>query len=41
MSLFVSSVAVGVLPTLVATRHSFHIVAVERRIAGRRLPFAE
>jgi peptidyl-prolyl cis-trans isomerase C len=30
---------VGVLPTLVATRHGFHIVAVERRIEGRRVPF--
>jgi peptidyl-prolyl cis-trans isomerase C len=35
---FGSSV-VGVLPTLVATRHGFHIVAIERRIEGRRLPF--
>ena len=33
--------SIGVLPTLVATRYGFHIVAVERRIAGRRLPFDE
>jgi peptidyl-prolyl cis-trans isomerase C len=33
--------ATGVLPTLVATRHGFHIVAVERRIPGRTLPFDE
>ena len=33
------STVVGVLPTLVATRHGFHIVAIERRIEGRRLPF--
>jgi peptidyl-prolyl cis-trans isomerase C len=31
--------ATGVLPTLVNTRYGFHIVAVERRIPGRRLPF--
>ena len=31
--------ATGVLPTLVATRYGFHIVAVERRIPGNRLPF--
>ena len=31
--------ALGVLPTLAATRYGFHIVAVERRIPGRRLPF--
>ena len=30
---------VGVLPTLVATRHGFHIVMIARRIDGRRLPF--
>lgn len=29
----------GVLPTLVTTRYGFHIVAVERRIPGQRLPF--
>ena len=33
--------AVGVLPTLVATRYGFHVILVERRIAGRQLPFAE
>lgn len=38
-AVFGSSV-VGVLPTLVATRYGFHIVAIERRIEGRRLPFA-
>jgi peptidyl-prolyl cis-trans isomerase C len=32
--------AVGVLPTLVASRHGFHIVAVDRRMPGRQLPFA-
>lgn len=31
--------ATGVLPTLVATRYGFHIIAVERRIPGTRLPF--
>ena len=31
--------AVGVLPELLATRYGFHIVRVERRIAGERLPF--
>lgn len=31
--------ATGVLPTLVATRYGFHVVAVERRIPGRQLPF--
>jgi len=31
--------ATGVLPTLAATRYGFHIVAVERRIAGKHLPF--
>ena len=35
------SAVVGVLPTLVATRYGFHIVAVERRIPGRRVPFDE
>jgi peptidyl-prolyl cis-trans isomerase C len=34
------SSAVGVLPSLVATRYGFHIIAVERRIAGRQVPFA-
>jgi len=31
--------ATGVLPVLVATRYGFHIVAVERRIPGKVLPF--
>jgi len=31
--------ATGVLPTLVATRYGFHIIAVQRRIPGQRLPF--
>jgi peptidyl-prolyl cis-trans isomerase C len=31
--------ATGVLPALAATRYGFHIIAVERRIPGRRLPF--
>jgi peptidyl-prolyl cis-trans isomerase C len=30
----------GVLPTLVKSRHGFHVVLVERRVAGRRVPFA-
>lgn len=30
---------IGVLPTLTATRYGFHIIAVERRIPGKRLPF--
>lgn len=29
----------GVLPDLVHTRHGFHIVAVDERIAGEQLPF--
>ncbi|MFO7189095.1 MAG: peptidylprolyl isomerase [Pseudomonadota bacterium] len=29
----------GLLPRLVNTRYGFHIVAVDRRIAGRQLPF--
>jgi peptidyl-prolyl cis-trans isomerase C len=33
--------ATGVLPTLAATRFGFHIIAVERRIPGRHLPFEE
>jgi len=32
---------VGVLPRLVTTRYGFHIVLVERRIAGRQLPFEQ
>ncbi len=31
--------SVGVLPKLVTTRHGFHIVSVDQRIAGRQLPF--
>jgi peptidyl-prolyl cis-trans isomerase C len=31
--------ATGVLPSLVATRHGFHIVLVEQRLPGRPLPF--
>ncbi len=30
---------IGLLPGLVTTRHGFHIVLVERRIAGAQLPF--
>jgi peptidyl-prolyl cis-trans isomerase C len=33
--------ATGVLPALVATRYGFHVVAVERRIAGRALPYED
>ncbi|MGE3831272.1 MAG: peptidylprolyl isomerase [Parvibaculaceae bacterium] len=29
----------GLLPELVKTRHGFHIVAVDQRIPGKRLPF--
>ncbi|MEK6421352.1 MAG: peptidylprolyl isomerase [Burkholderia gladioli] len=32
--------ALGVLPHLVNTRHGFHIVRVDRRVAGHPLPFA-
>jgi len=32
---------IGVLPRLVNTRYGFHIVRVERRIAGRQLPFEQ
>lgn len=31
--------ATGVLPALVTSRHGFHIVLVEARVAGRQLPF--
>ncbi|MBU6510377.1 MAG: peptidylprolyl isomerase [Gammaproteobacteria bacterium] len=31
--------AIGVLPKLVTTRHGFHIIAVDQRIAGRQLPY--
>lgn len=31
--------AVGVLPRLVATRHGFHVVRIEHRVAGRPVPF--
>ncbi len=30
---------IGVLPHLATTRHGFHIIAVDRRIEGRQLPF--
>jgi peptidyl-prolyl cis-trans isomerase C len=30
---------IGVLPGLVTTRHGFHIIAVDRRIEGRQVPF--
>jgi peptidyl-prolyl cis-trans isomerase C len=29
----------GILPRLVKTRHGFHIVAIDRRVEGRVLPF--
>lgn len=31
--------ALGILPHLVKTRFGFHIVAIDRRVAGERLPF--
>ena len=31
--------ATGVLPALAATRYGFHVIAVERRIAGNLVPF--
>jgi peptidyl-prolyl cis-trans isomerase C len=31
--------AVGILPRLVATRHGFHIIRIDRREPGRLLPF--
>jgi peptidyl-prolyl cis-trans isomerase C len=30
---------IGILPRLIKTRHGFHIVAVDRRIPGKTLPF--
>ncbi|MDE2461241.1 MAG: peptidylprolyl isomerase, partial [Gammaproteobacteria bacterium] len=30
---------IGILPKLVTTRHGFHIIAVDQRIAGRQLPY--
>lgn len=32
--------ATGILPGLVKTRYGFHIVAIDRRIEGDRIPFA-
>ncbi|MCC7326530.1 MAG: peptidyl-prolyl cis-trans isomerase [Burkholderiales bacterium] len=29
---------IGVLPRLVATRHGFHVIAVDQRIAGKQVP---
>ncbi|MGH7057814.1 MAG: peptidylprolyl isomerase, partial [Acetobacteraceae bacterium] len=34
-----ADVSIGVLPSLVKTRFGFHIVAVDRRVAGRIVPF--
>jgi peptidyl-prolyl cis-trans isomerase C len=34
-----AEVGCGVLPTLVRTRHGFHVVGVERRVPGHRMPF--
>ena len=34
-----ADVTTGVLPKLVTTRHGFHIIAVDRRVAGKQLPF--
>lgn len=34
-----ATAALGVLPALVATRHGFHIVRIERREVGRALPY--
>jgi len=31
--------SIGILPKLVTTRHGFHIISVDRRIAGKPLPF--
>ena len=33
--------ATGILPQLVASRYGFHIVAVDHRVAGRKLPFEQ
>src|SRR5699024_8735887 len=33
------SSTIGILPDLVQSRHGFHIVAVDKRIAGEQLPF--
>lgn len=30
---------IGLLPKLVTTRHGFHIIAVDKRIEGRQLPY--
>ena len=32
-------VGTGVLPTLVRTRHGFHVVRVDRRVPGQRVPY--
>jgi peptidyl-prolyl cis-trans isomerase C len=34
-----ADVSTGILPRLVATRHGFHIVSIDRRVPGEMLPF--
>lgn len=34
-----ADVSTGILPRLVATRHGFHIVRIDRRLPGEALPF--
>lgn len=38
-AIFGDATTIGILPKLVATRHGFHIVSIDRRIEGRQLPF--
>ncbi|MDN5874520.1 MAG: peptidyl-prolyl cis-trans isomerase [Sinobacteraceae bacterium] len=39
-AVFDDNTTTGILPQLVTTRHGFHIVAVDKRIEGKQLPYA-
>lgn len=38
-AVFGDGTTIGILPKLVATRHGFHIVSVDKRIEGKQLPY--
>ncbi len=38
-AIFGDATSIGILPRLVTTRHGFHIIAVDRRIEGKQVPF--
>lgn len=38
-AVFGDGTTIGILPKLVATRHGFHIVSVDKRIEGQQLPY--